>query len=118
MSFIKQAKDMQLSVEDMGQLLENSRMNLPLADMCYEIYEQYERGLRYRGAVDFQDLIRLALKILTIDGDYLLRLRHRFPYILEDEAQDSSKLQEEILGKLVTLENEILDDLKAWEKLL
>ncbi|GAB5492545.1 MAG: ATP-dependent helicase [Phototrophicaceae bacterium] len=100
MSFIKQAKDMQLSVEDIGQLLENSRMNLPLAEMCYEIYEQYERGLRYRGAVDFQDLIRLALKILTIDGDYLLRLRHRFPYILEDEAQDSSKLQEEILGKL------------------
>lgn len=100
MSFIKQAKDMQLSVDDVDQLLEKSKTNLPLADMCYEIYEQYERGLRYRGAVDFQDLIRLALKILTIDGDYLLRLRHRFPYILEDEAQDSSKLQEEILGKL------------------
>ncbi|MEO1288138.1 MAG: ATP-dependent helicase, partial [Chloroflexota bacterium] len=100
MSFIKQAKDMQLPVETMRDLIESNRRHLPLATMCYEIYEQYERGLRYRGAVDFQDLIRLALKILSVDGDYLLRLRKRFPYILEDEAQDSSKLQEEILGKL------------------
>ncbi len=100
MSFIRQAKDMQIPVEEMRGIVEKSKANLPLAMMCYEIYEQYERGLRYRGAVDFQDLIRLALKILTIDGDYLLRLRKRFPYILEDEAQDSSKLQEEILGKL------------------
>ena len=91
---------MQIPVEQMREIVESNRAHLPLATMCYEIYEQYERGLRYRGAVDFQDLIRLALKVLTVDGDYLLRLRKRFPYILEDEAQDSSKLQEEILGKL------------------
>lgn len=100
MSFIKQAKDRQLSVEDVALLFNKTKANLPLAEMCYEIYEQYERGLHYRGAVDFQDLIRLALKILTVDNDYLLRLRERFPYILEDEAQDSSKLQEEILSLL------------------
>ncbi len=104
MSFIKQAKDMQLPIEAMRPLMTQNSDHLPLAIMCYEIYEQYERGLRYRGAVDFQDLIRLALKILTLDEDYLLRLRKRFPYILEDEAQDSSKLQEEILG-LLTGEN-------------
>jgi DNA helicase-2/ATP-dependent DNA helicase PcrA len=56
--------------------------------------------LIYRGALDFDDLIRLALQALTLDESYLERLRHRWPYILEDEAQDSSKLQEEILETL------------------
>jgi len=50
--------------------------------------------------LDFDDLIRLALQALTLDESYLERLRHRWPYILEDEAQDSSKLQEEILETL------------------
>ncbi|MGJ3238992.1 MAG: ATP-dependent helicase [Anaerolineae bacterium] len=99
-NFIKQAKDLQLDVHAVQALLYENDLHLPLAQMCYEIYEQYERGLRYRGAVDFQDLIRLALKILMIDETYLQRLRWRFPYILEDEAQDSSELQEQILGYL------------------
>jgi len=45
-------------------------------------------------------LIRLALKALEADEAYLTRLRKRWPYILEDEAQDSSKLQEDILRTL------------------
>jgi DNA helicase-2/ATP-dependent DNA helicase PcrA len=50
--------------------------------------------------VDFDDLIRLALDILESDEEYLERLRFRFPFILEDEAQDSSQLQQNILGLL------------------
>ncbi len=100
MNFIRQAKDDQLTVEDVAQKLRAYGDPLPLAEICLEIYDQYERSLRYRGAVDFQDLIRLALRILQIDPDYLARLRQRFPYILEDEAQDSSKLQEDILRLL------------------
>jgi len=96
-SFIKQAKDLQLSADQVRSLRSKNADNLSLADMCIAIYDQYERGLAYRGAVDFQDLIRLALRILQIDQQYLERLRQRFPYILEDEAQDSSKLQEDIL---------------------
>ena len=50
--------------------------------------------------MDYDDLIRLALQALQLDGDFLARLRHRWPYILEDEAQDSSRLQEKILRLL------------------
>lgn len=100
MNFIKQAKDMQLTVADLEKLFQQADEDLPLAWMCTEIYDQYERSLRYRGAVDFQDLIRLALKVLEQDAQYLARLQHKFPYILEDEAQDSSKLQEDILRLL------------------
>ncbi len=100
-TFIRQAKDQQLSVQQVRNLLDVHGDVLPLAEMGYAIYDQYEYALRYRGAVDFQDLIRLALRVLEQDADYLARLRHRWPYILEDEAQDSSQLQEQILRLLV-----------------
>ncbi len=100
-TFIRQAKDMQLTESQIRDRLDRYGLSLPLAEMCLNIYEQYERGLRYRGAVDFQDLIRLALRVLELDPQYLSRLRDRWPYILEDEAQDSSLLQEQILRKLV-----------------
>jgi DNA helicase II / ATP-dependent DNA helicase PcrA len=99
--FIKQAKDRQLTPEDIRRGLDHASAPLPLAWMCYAIYVNYQHGLSYRGAVDFQDLIRLALRILELDKDYLKRLRQQWPYILEDEAQDSSLLQERILRLLV-----------------
>lgn len=97
-AFIKQAKDWQMMPEDVGRQLERFSQPLHLAQMCHTIYINYQRGLSYRGAVDFQDLIRLALKALQDDKDYLERLRNKWVYILEDESQDSSKLQEEILA--------------------
>lgn len=99
-AFIKQAKDWQLEPSDIRRTLDKSKADLPLVTMCLQIYVDYQRSLSYRGAVDFQDLIRLALKAINADKDYLDRLRQRWPYILEDEAQDSSKLQEEILATL------------------
>ena len=50
--------------------------------------------------MDFDDLIAFAYKILQSDPEYLARLQYRFPFILEDEAQDSSEIQENILRLL------------------
>jgi len=99
LAFIRSAKDRRLTPEALRQKLEASP-DLPLARMGSEIYADYQRALTYRGAVDFDDLIRLAYQILATDADYLARLQYRFPYILEDEAQDSSRIQEEILRLL------------------
>lgn len=98
-NFIRSAKDRRLTPETLRQKLD-SAPTLPLAEMGWAIYADYQRALAYRGAVDFDDLIRLAYQILDVDADYLARLQYRFPYILEDEAQDSSRIQEEILRKL------------------
>lgn len=100
-SFVKAAKDAQLTPEAIRVNLDQSGEPMPLAEMCQAIYANYQRGLKYRGGVDFQDLIWLALKALQSDETYLKRLRHRWKYILEDEAQDSSQLQEQILRLLV-----------------
>ena len=50
--------------------------------MGLAIYSDYQRALTYRGAVDFDDLIRLALDLLEADEEFLERLRYRFPYIV------------------------------------
>lgn len=100
-SFIRSAKDLQLTADMLVERLVELPIPLPLAEMGAAIYADYQRALAYRGAVDFDDLIRLALEALQVDENYLERLRLRWPYILEDEAQDSSRLQEEILKLLV-----------------
>jgi DNA helicase-2/ATP-dependent DNA helicase PcrA len=98
LSFIRSAKDRRLTPEILKERLGD--LPLPLARMGCAIYADYQRALAYRGAVDFDDLIRLALSCLEQDPAYLERLRLAWPYILEDEAQDSSNLQEEILRLL------------------
>ncbi len=100
LSFIRFAKDLRITPEALRRQLDELSVPLPLAEMGQEIYADYQRALNYRGAVDFDDLIRLALQALEQDENYLERLRARWPYILEDEAQDSSRLQEQILGAL------------------
>jgi len=100
LAFIRSSKDRRLTPEKLRLLLDRQPAPLPLAELGLEIYSDYQRALAYRAAVDFDDLIRLALDILESDEEYLERLRFRFPFILEDEAQDSSQLQQNILGLL------------------
>ena len=100
LAFIRSSKDRLLTPENLRARLDASPVSLPLAELGYSIYADYQRALAYRGAVDFDDLIRLALTLLETDEEYLERLRFRYPYILEDEAQDSSLSQQRILGLL------------------
>jgi DNA helicase-2/ATP-dependent DNA helicase PcrA len=99
-SFIRRAKDYQLTPAALREQLPHFTDAWAIGAMCLDIYEHYERGLRYRGGLDFDDLIRLALLGLQTDQQLLERLRARWPYLLEDEAQDSSFLQEKILRLL------------------
>ena len=98
--FIRRAKDDLLLPENIQKLLSAYPQDLTLARVCAEIYDDYERALSYRGAVDFQDLIAFALRVLQRDSAFLESLRRKYVVILEDEAQDSSLLQERILRLL------------------
>lgn len=100
LSFIRFAKDHQYTPEHLHEHLKQLPVPLQLAEMGAEMYVNYQNALTYRGAVDFDDLIRLALSALEWDAALLERLRYRWPFILEDEAQDSSLLQEKILDLL------------------
>ncbi|MCW5873448.1 MAG: ATP-dependent helicase [Anaerolineales bacterium] len=98
---IAYAKDSQIAPEQIENGLQGTTGTYQLATMIWQIYSEYQKALAYRGALDFSDLIHFARKALDADGDYLERLRYRWPYVLEDEAQDSSALQEAVLAKLV-----------------
>jgi DNA helicase-2/ATP-dependent DNA helicase PcrA len=110
-AFIKRAKDWRLTPEQLGVRLTANLVSpaeaplagtvpLTLAGMAVTVYADYQRALVSRGGVDFDDLIRLAHRILELDADFLARLRRQWPYVLEDEAQDSSRSQEDILRLL------------------
>ncbi len=101
LAFIRTAKDLRLTPERLRQKLEDQPQALPLVEMGCEIYAEYQRILNYRGSVDFDDLVRLALELLESDPDYLRRLQDRWPFVLEDEAQDSSRSQEALLRLIV-----------------
>lgn len=114
-AFVTRAKDLQMTPEVLVERLEQlsiqtasgksaGESSMRLSRMGAEIYGDYQRSLAYRGVVDFDDLIRLALAALHRDHDYLARLQNRWPYILEDEAQDSSEVQEKILRLLTSAE--------------
>ena len=98
-NFIKRAKDLRLAPHQLEDAYGQKRQRLPLAQLGIDIYRDYQNRLARTG-VDFDDLIRLAYNAIELDPDFLQRLRRRWPYILEDEAQDSSLLQQQILNTL------------------
>ncbi|MBT3345114.1 MAG: ATP-dependent helicase [Gemmatimonadetes bacterium] len=65
-----------------------------------QIYESYQQQVETSGGIDFNDMVRLAVSLLEGAEDVAARLAQRWPVVLEDEAQDSVPLQEELLGRL------------------
>ena len=62
LAFIRSAKDARQTPDSLRARLDSAPVPLPLAEMGWDIYSNYQRALVYRGAVDFDDLIRLALE--------------------------------------------------------
>jgi len=84
------------------QALELTRA-LPAASFlrwAAEVYGEYQRALDAQGLVDFGDLVLGACRLVDEDPELLERLRRRWTYVFEDEAQDSYRLQTELLQRL------------------
>ena len=101
---IRVAKELPASPQELQAKLARQSGTWPLLEMGLAVYADYQRSLHVRGAVDFDDLIILALQALNADDGFLMRLQERWPYVLEDEAQDSSLVQEKML-RLLTNNN-------------
>lgn len=57
------------------------------------IYELYQHRLKENNAIDFDDIINFAIKILTENEDVLEYYTNKFQYVLVDEYQDTNKAQ-------------------------
>lgn len=58
-----------------------------------KVYKKYQEGLRENNSLDFDDLIRLTVKIFTDFPDILSKYQELFKYILVDEYQDTNHAQ-------------------------
>ena len=67
-----------------------------------DAWERYDRWKEARGARDFADLQLLALRMLRESEPVRRILATRFRHVLLDEAQDTNRLQYEILSLLGT----------------
>jgi ATP-dependent DNA helicase UvrD/PcrA len=64
------------------------------------IYAAYEEILRRAAAVDFDDLLLLAVQLLREHLDVRAAWNSRFQYIMVDEFQDTNSAQEELVRLL------------------
>ncbi len=67
---------------------------------AFNIFIKYDKLLDSQGLIDFDDLIVQAYNLLEKDQKLCARLRNKYSYIFEDEAQDSNRLLEKILLQL------------------
>jgi superfamily I DNA/RNA helicase len=83
----------------------------PISDMedslISEVYRTYQRELKLLNAVDFDDLIILAVRGLQENPDIRREWQRRFRYVMVDEFQDTNHLQMDLLKSLVGEEHNI-----------
>ncbi len=98
LSFIGRAKDDAVSPEAYRAWCEGAAASLPpdeadlhreLAD-CYAVYQEL---LERDGAVDFGDLIVRTVRLLEGRPGLLAEYHQRFPHVLADEFQDTSRAE-------------------------
>ena len=72
-----------------------------------DIYERYEKALRTSNAVDFDDLLLLAIYLLHDFPEVRERYARRFEYVLVDEFQDTNQIQYELVKAFASFHNNL-----------
>ncbi len=77
----------------------------PISDrddaLIKDVYDTYQRELKSLNAVDFDDLLILAVRGLEQNDDIRSEWQRRFRYIMVDEFQDTNNLQMRLLRQIV-----------------
>lgn len=66
-----------------------------------KVFERYQRALKEANAMDFGDLLCLAVQLLKENKDVREGLQSQFDHILVDEFQDTNLVQYELLKLMV-----------------
>jgi len=65
-----------------------------------KFFELYEKVKKEKNLLDYDDVLELAVKIVTLSDEARDSIRERYLYLLIDEHQDSSGIQNEFLKKV------------------
>jgi DNA helicase-2/ATP-dependent DNA helicase PcrA len=72
----------------------------PNSERIAHIYQGYKTELRKNNALDFDDLLLEAVRLLKVSGDTRERYQRRYKYLLVDEYQDTNRPQYELMKLL------------------
>src|SRR5690606_23597431 len=94
-NYIGYIKNMLITPED---FLSKFSVDIKNFKDIFYTYESYKASNKF---IDFDDMLTLSLHILKEDKHLLYKYRNKYEYIQVDEAQDTSKVQMEII-KLIS----------------
>ncbi|HVN92153.1 MAG TPA: UvrD-helicase domain-containing protein [Terracidiphilus sp.] len=72
----------------------------PTSERVAHIFQAYQAELRKNNAVDFDDLLLEAVRVLKASGEVRDRYQRRYQYVLVDEYQDTNRPQYELMKLL------------------
>jgi DNA helicase II / ATP-dependent DNA helicase PcrA len=72
----------------------------PNGERIAHIYQSYKAELRKNNAMDFDDLLLEAVRLLKVSAPTRERYQRRFRYVLVDEYQDTNRPQYELMKLL------------------
>jgi DNA helicase-2/ATP-dependent DNA helicase PcrA len=95
LSRISQAKSQRQTPEDMARTATD-----PTITRLAVIYERYEARLREANALDFDDLLLEAVRLLSHDAQTRTRINQRYEFLMVDEYQDTNRTQYDLMRLL------------------
>lgn len=98
---IAEAKSSNLSPRDLANLAATQSDAYPILNIAADLYGRYQTHLRERGLIDYDEMILAALRVLE-DTESRIHWQTQVYGVFEDEAQDSTPLQTELLKILAT----------------
>jgi DNA helicase-2/ATP-dependent DNA helicase PcrA len=91
--------------------------NSPLERIAADVFPRYEKSLHEAGALDFDDLIAKAVRMLESVTEVRERWQQQFRYIMIDEYQDTNAAQYKLVKLLVGKHNNIAVVGDDWQSI-
>ncbi|MEM8674553.1 MAG: ATP-dependent helicase [Cyanobacteria bacterium P01_G01_bin.67] len=96
---VREAKSSGLLPEQLEELSHNATDEYGILNIAAGLYREYQQAMRSQDLVDYDDMILAALKVLEYPPLRML-WQNQVYGVFEDEAQDSSPLQSQLISIL------------------
>ena len=103
---ISELKYKDISPQKLEEYMRENRRGI--LKIILPIYKEYERRLKANGLIDYDDMLILAYKALSIDEDLKIKYQNKYQYVFEDECQDSNEIQGKIIGLICEEHNNLV----------
>lgn len=98
---VREAKSSGLLPEELARMSETATDQYGILSIAAGLYKEYQQLMRSQDLVDYDDMILAALKVLEYQPMQML-WQNQVYGVFEDEAQDSSPLQEKLISILAS----------------